>query len=68
MCCGHLWLWTIIIGAAFSILSSVEVLAASSAGIIFFFFYPVTLSLGLPAGTSYILMAVINLLQLPLTV
>ena len=53
-------------GAAFSILSSVEVLAASFAAVIFFFSYPLTLSLGLSAGTSYFLMAVINLFQLPL--
>ena len=53
-------------GAAFSILASFQVLAASLAGFVFFFFYPLTLSLGLPAGTSYFLMAAVNLLQMPL--
>lgn len=55
-------------GAAFSILSSFEVLAASLAAIVFNFFYPLTLSLGLPAGNSYFLMAGLDLLQMPLPI
>lgn len=47
-------------------MSMFQVLAGSVAAIVFFFLYPLTLYLGLPAGTSYFLMAVINLLQIPL--
>lgn len=53
------------VGAAFSILATSQVLAASAATVVFYFFYPLTLSLGLAAGTTYFLLAAIAILQLP---